>query len=103
VADGDGWLTETGGLMEMGGRQRWVVRRRWLADGNGWPEEMGGLTQIGGCRRWVAELVVSQAATAAVLVQIQTSLKNVKMGDISKGVSNTFLPGENTQTKKKNK
>ncbi len=39
--------------------------------------------------RWVVKLVASLFATAALWGKIQTSLKNKKMGDISKGVVNT--------------
>jgi hypothetical protein len=40
--------------------------------------------------RWVAKLVARLLATAAYWVRIQTSLKNTKMGDISKGVNITL-------------
>jgi hypothetical protein len=38
--------------------------------------------------RWVAKLIARLLATAALWVQIQTSLKNAKMGDISKVLAN---------------
>jgi hypothetical protein len=40
--------------------------------------------------RWVAKLVAHLLATAPLWIRIQTSFKNTKMGNISKGVTNTL-------------
>jgi hypothetical protein len=39
---------------------------------------------------WVATLVARLLAMAALWVRTQTSLRNTKIGDISKGVANTL-------------
>jgi hypothetical protein len=40
--------------------------------------------------RWVDRFLARLFATVAIWVRIQTSLKNTKVGDISKGVANTL-------------
>ncbi len=47
----------------------------------------------------MAKLVARLPATAALWVRIQTSLKNEKMGDISKRVANTTLACQNIYKK----
>jgi|688.fasta_scaffold274881_1 hypothetical protein len=54
---------------------------------------------MGGLGRWVAKLVARLRVTAALWVRIQTSPKNTKMGDISKGVGNTL--GQHTLARQK--
>ncbi len=44
--------------------------------------------------RLVAKLVARLLATTALWFRIQTSLKNTKMGDIRKGMSNNILADE---------
>ncbi len=48
------------------------------------------MNRVNGKEIWMAKLVERLLATAALWVQIQTSLKNTKMGDISKGAANTI-------------
>ncbi len=50
-------------------------------------------SQIG---KWVAQLVACLLTTAALWVLIQTSVKNTKVSDISKGVTNILQPGQNS-------
>ncbi len=52
--------------------ERWVAKReRWVAKKGEWEVKRG---------RWVAKLEARLHATAALLAQIQTSLKNIKIG-----------------------
>jgi hypothetical protein len=63
---------------------------------DGWlSRELGGY--VG---RWVAKLLARLLATVALCVRIQTSLKNTKVGDISKGEAKILWPSPKKYTKK---
>ncbi len=62
---------------------RWVAKLgRWVAKLGRWVAKLGS---------WVANLGIAHLlGTAALWDRIQTSPKKYKMGDIGKGVANTF-------------
>ncbi len=81
-------LLFVGGLLEgwrwgMVKLKRWVAKlgRRSLSQGDGWLS-------------WYRYPVARLLATAALWVRIQTSMKNTKMGNISKGVANILWPAK---------
>jgi hypothetical protein len=72
---------------------RWVAKSvgRWLAKLVGrWVAKLVGRWVAKLVGRWVAKLIPRLLPTAARWVQIQTSPKKYKIGEISKGVANTL-------------
>jgi hypothetical protein len=70
------------------GNARVISDQKYRTDNDaGKPMPDGWLSWLG---RWVAKLIARMLTTAGLWVPIQTSLKNTKMGNISKGVSNTL-------------
>jgi hypothetical protein len=74
-----------GGLVQGGGCPS--QGDGWLSQGNVW---LSTLSLVANSGRWVAKSAERLLASAALWIRIQTSVKNTKMGDISKGVANTL-------------